>query len=111
MKLTIATWSLPSLTLVECAAFSKALGIGALDVGLFGRPALDKAALLAEVGRFILLDTGYSEDAEGNWEDRTIELCIETRRTLLRHPRAAPLILQFFPRHLLLFAYEHAVKG
>jgi TetR/AcrR family transcriptional regulator, tetracycline repressor protein len=71
----------------------------------------DKAALLAEVGRFILLDTGYSEDAEGNWEDRTIELCIQTRRTLLRHPRAAPLILQFFPRHLLLFAYEHAVKG
>jgi sugar phosphate isomerase/epimerase len=48
MKLTIATWSLPSLTLTECAAFSKALGVGALDVGLFGRPALNKAALLAD---------------------------------------------------------------
>jgi TetR/AcrR family transcriptional regulator, tetracycline repressor protein len=70
----------------------------------------DKAALLAEVARFILLDTGYREDAEGDWEDRTIALCIETRRTLLRHPRAAPLILQFFPRHLLLSAYEHAIK-
>ncbi len=71
----------------------------------------DKAELLGEVARFILLDTGYDDEAEGGWEERTITLCIETRRTLLRHPRAAPLILQFFPRHLLLSAYEHAVEG
>ncbi len=71
----------------------------------------DRAELLTEVARFILLDTGYEEGAEGSWEERTIALCIETRRTLLRHPRAAPLILQFFPRHLLLSAYEHAVEG
>jgi sugar phosphate isomerase/epimerase len=48
MKLTLATWSLPSLTLAECAALSRALGIGALDVGLFGRAALDKTALLSD---------------------------------------------------------------
>lgn len=71
----------------------------------------DKAELLSEVARFILLDTGYDDSNEGSWEERTIALCIETRLTLLRHPRAAPLILQFFPRHLLLSAYEHAVEG
>lgn len=71
----------------------------------------DKAELLAEVARFILLDTGYDEGAEGTWEERTIELCVETRRALLKHPQAASLILQFFPRHLLLDSYEHAVSG
>lgn len=71
----------------------------------------DKAEILSEVARFILLDTGYRDDMPGTWEDRTIELCKETRRALLKHPNAAPLILQFFPRHLLLDAYEHAVEG
>ncbi|MDE2437114.1 MAG: helix-turn-helix transcriptional regulator [Sphingomonadales bacterium] len=71
----------------------------------------DKAEILAEVARFILLDTGYDESAEGTWEERTIELCVETRRALLKHPQAAALILQFFPRHLLLDSYEHAVAG
>ena len=36
---------------------------------------------------------------------------METRRALLKHPKAATLILQFFPRHLLLAAYELAVAG
>lgn len=71
----------------------------------------DKAEILSEVARFILLDSGYSEDATGSWEDRTIQLCVDTRRALLNHPNAAALILQFFPRHLLLDAYEHAVEG
>lgn len=71
----------------------------------------DKAELLSEVARFILLHTGYREDMEGGWEERTIALCKETRRALLKHPKAAPLILQFFPRHLLLDAYEQAVAG
>lgn len=69
----------------------------------------DKAEILAEVARFILLDTGYDPASDGSWEEQTIALCIETRRALLKHPQAAPLILQFFPRHLLLGAYEKAV--
>jgi TetR/AcrR family transcriptional regulator, tetracycline repressor protein len=71
----------------------------------------DKAELLAEVARLLLIDTGYQEDMRGSWEERTIQLCVETRRSMLNHPNAAPLILQFFPRHLLLGAYEHAVEG
>jgi AcrR family transcriptional regulator len=97
-------------------------GLESFSLGLVARrmavkaPSLyyhfrDKAEILAQVARFILLDTGYDESARGTWEERTIALCIETRRALLRHPKAAPLILQFFPRHLLLASYEHAVSG
>ncbi|MCY4461037.1 MAG: TIM barrel protein [Albidovulum sp.] len=48
MKLSLASWSLPLCTLQEAAAISKALGIGALDVGLFYRSALNKAEILAD---------------------------------------------------------------
>lgn len=48
MKLSLTAWSMPSCTLEECAALSKALGINALDVGLLYRSALDKAELLSD---------------------------------------------------------------
>ena len=71
----------------------------------------DKAALLAEVARLLLIETDYQSSGDEKWEDSTIKICVETRRALLKHPNAAPLILQFFPRHLLLDAYEIAVAG
>ncbi len=71
----------------------------------------DKSELLEQVVRSLLLDAGSPVVANGDWVERTIELCIQTRRSLLRHPNAAPLILQFFPRHLLLAAYEQAVES
>jgi sugar phosphate isomerase/epimerase len=48
MYLSLTAWSLPSCTLEEAAAISRALGIGALDVGLFYRSALDKAEILSD---------------------------------------------------------------
>ena len=48
MYLSLTAWSLPSCTLEEAAGISKALGIGALDVGLFYRSALNKAEILAD---------------------------------------------------------------
>jgi sugar phosphate isomerase/epimerase len=48
MRLSLTSWSMPSCTLREAAAISKALGIGALDVGLFYRSALDKALILSD---------------------------------------------------------------
>lgn len=71
----------------------------------------DKAELLSEVARLILSETDYRDKSDSDWESMTIRLCVGTRRALLRHPHAAPLILQFFPRHLLLDAYEHTVKS
>ena len=48
MKLSLTTWSLRGLTLDEAAGLSRVLGIGALDLGYFYRPGLDKEALIAE---------------------------------------------------------------
>lgn len=48
MPLSLTAWSLPSCTLQEAADISKALGIGALDVGLFYRSALSKALILSD---------------------------------------------------------------
>ena len=48
MKLSMTSWSLPACTLEEAAAISTALGIGALDLGLFYRSALDRERLLGD---------------------------------------------------------------
>lgn len=67
----------------------------------------DKAELLAEVARFILLDLGLGEQPEElAWDEALVQVCLATRRALLRHHNAAPLLLQFFPRHIMLRGYE-----
>lgn len=48
MELSLPTWSLPSCTLAECAGIARALGVRALDVGLFYRAALDKGEVLGD---------------------------------------------------------------
>ncbi len=48
MSLSLTSWSLPACTLEEAAAISQALGIGALDVGVFYRSALDREELLRD---------------------------------------------------------------
>ena len=69
----------------------------------------DKRELLAEVA-LLLLDPTLLTLTETAWEERLIELCVLTRRSLLQHPKAAVLLLHFFPRQLLLDAYERAVS-
>jgi sugar phosphate isomerase/epimerase len=53
MKLSLTSWSLRECTLEEAAGIATILGIGALDLGYFYRPALDKALLLAEPERLV----------------------------------------------------------
>ena len=50
-KLSLTSWSLPACSLKEAAGIAMALGIGALDIGYFYGPALDKKRLLAEPER------------------------------------------------------------
>lgn len=69
----------------------------------------DRREVLAEVA-LLLLDPGTFELVETDWSERLIELCLKTRRSLLKHPRAASLILQYFPRHLLLDEYDRAAR-
>ncbi len=47
MRLSVPAWSFPALTLPEVAGVARAIGITAVDVGLFYRSALDRARLLA----------------------------------------------------------------
>jgi sugar phosphate isomerase/epimerase len=46
-RLSCTSWSFPACTLREVAGIARALGVGAVDVGLFYASALDRDALLA----------------------------------------------------------------
>ena len=73
--------------------------------------------LLAEAARLLLLRSPVPAlDPDVDWRDAVMKVSLASWRSILRHPRAAPLLLQFFPRHLLIDAYEHwvtlfALKG
>lgn len=70
-----------------------------------------KAELLSEVAKMILLDVKIPEHAPEEWEEAVLDLNVAVRRSILQHPNAAPLLLQFFPRRLLLGAYDRWIAG
>ena len=73
MKLSLTSWSFPALSLQECAAVSKALGVGALDVGLHYRSGLDRDLILSDpkaaaaplAGLGVALPNYYHQFGEG----------------------------------------------
>ncbi|MGQ0619485.1 MAG: TetR/AcrR family transcriptional regulator [Panacagrimonas sp.] len=69
-----------------------------------------KAELLSEIARLLLLDVQVPEAKDKHWKQALLDLSLATRRSILQHPNAAPLLLQFFPRHLLLAAYDHWIS-
>lgn len=80
----------------------------------------DKDELLEEVVRLLFLGLpdlqqrlGLPELKRGDlpFEERMVNLCVSARRALLKHPNAAVLVLQYFPRRLLLQAYEDAADA
>ncbi|MBN9794746.1 MULTISPECIES: TetR/AcrR family transcriptional regulator [unclassified Pseudonocardia] len=67
----------------------------------------DKAEILAEVARTIVLDTPRVPDpAAGQWREWLVEESTLFRRSLLRHPRAVPLVVAYFPQPLLVRLYR-----
>ena len=66
----------------------------------------DKNELLAEVALILLRDIDPPKIDENDWEKTVVRLCKSARRSILRHPNAAPLLLQFFPRRILLGGYD-----
>jgi TetR/AcrR family tetracycline transcriptional repressor len=70
-----------------------------------------KAELLSEAAKMILLDVRIPEHSPEDWERAVLDLNIAVRRSILQHPNAAPLLLQFFPRRLLLGAYDRWIAG
>ncbi|WP_422059668.1 TetR/AcrR family transcriptional regulator [Sphingopyxis sp.] len=94
-------------------------GLEELSLGLVARklgvrpPSLyhhfkDKSELLQEVARIMLVRLPAMKMTGSTYEERIITLCVSTRRQLLRHPNAAILILRYFPKHILLAAYDRA---
>jgi AcrR family transcriptional regulator len=71
----------------------------------------NKNALLAEVARLLLVDVVVPSPVPGE-DDREwfVQLSVAVRRSILRHPNAAALLLQHFPRHLLLSTYEKSLS-
>ncbi|WP_292959860.1 TetR family transcriptional regulator [Novosphingobium sp. UBA1939] len=70
----------------------------------------DKEELLVKVARLLLQRINVEQEIwSEDWETRTIELALATYRVTMRHPNAAPLALRFFPRQVVLPAYERTL--
>ncbi|MGL3823009.1 TetR/AcrR family transcriptional regulator [Sphingopyxis sp. R3-92] len=96
-------------------------GLDELSLGLVAKklgvrpPSLyhhfrDKSELLQEVARIMLVRMPVIAATGESFEEQMIARCVATRQTLLQHPNAAPLILRYFPRHMLLAAYNRATS-
>lgn len=96
----------------ECGLEELSLGLVAKKLGV-RPPSLyhhfkDKSELLQEVARIMLVRMPVIAATGETFEEQIIARCVATRRSLLQHPHAAPLILRYFPRHMLLSAYDRA---
>ncbi|MBD0021788.1 TetR family transcriptional regulator [Gordonia pseudamarae] len=63
----------------------------------------DKAEILAEVARAVLLEVPVVPDpaATDDWKSWLVEASTAVRHTLLTHQRAAPIVVEYFPRGML----------
>lgn len=67
----------------------------------------NRADLLAQVAGSILRGVKLPDPEPGHgWSEAVVDLCVATRRAILEHPNAAPLMLEFLPRQTLLGGYE-----
>jgi AcrR family transcriptional regulator len=70
-----------------------------------------KSELLAEVARILLIEGRLPAAVSGmDWREEIVRISLASWQSVLRHPNAAPLLLRFFPRLLLIDAYEHWAK-
>lgn len=70
----------------------------------------DRAEIMAEVARSIVLEIpAPRQGTPEHWIEWLVTLCVDLRRAVLRHPNAAPLLLEFVPRDLLTAHYDEAI--
>lgn len=70
----------------------------------------DKSDLLSELAKAMLAGAAIPDDDTSlDWRSYIVEVSVATRRSILERYRAAPLLLQFFPRQIMLAAYERAI--
>lgn len=71
----------------------------------------DKNEILAEVARAVVAGTKLPpRSATGDWAEWFTQLSLNFRAAVLRHRRAAPVLLQFMPRDALTDLYEQAAS-
>jgi TetR/AcrR family tetracycline transcriptional repressor len=71
----------------------------------------DKSAVLAEIARQIMLDADEPRRLPtDDWQEAVVSLSISAHRSILRHPNAAPLLLLYPPRHVVLSGYERTLR-
>lgn len=69
----------------------------------------DKNDILAEVARTIVAGTRFPrKSTTGDWAEWFTQLALNFRSAVLKHRRAAPVLLQFLPRDALTDLYEEA---
>ncbi len=71
----------------------------------------DKREILVAVARAIVAKTVLPrKPASGDWAEWFTQLSVNFRTAVLRHRRAAPILLQYLPRDLLTDLYEEAAS-
>jgi AcrR family transcriptional regulator len=71
----------------------------------------DKNEILAEVARAVVAATKLPpRSASGDWAEWFTQLSLNFRGAVLRHRKAAPVLLQFLPRDALTDLYEEAAS-
>lgn len=67
-----------------------------------------KEDLLSGVALSLLIEgTLPPIEADENWIERIVSISMSSWQSVLRHPKAAVLLLQFMPTSLMMGAYEH----
>ena len=72
-----------------------------------------KADILQDVARLVTREAAVPPDpANDDWQSWFVDMSTNFRRSVLRHPKTAPLLLEFFPRGLgfTLSTYERGAR-
>ncbi|CUU56768.1 Tetracyclin repressor, C-terminal all-alpha domain [Parafrankia irregularis] len=94
----LATFSMPGL--------ASAMSVRAASLYHHFR---DKAEILSEVARYMVSQTAIpARPSRDEWQEWFVSLAANLRDVLLEHPHAAPLMLQFPPRDILVAVTENS---
>jgi AcrR family transcriptional regulator len=71
----------------------------------------DRAEILRTVARTIVLETRIPDPTTcANWVDWFVGISVAFRRAVLKHRNAAPILLEYMPRDLLIESYEMSAQ-
>jgi len=69
----------------------------------------DRADIMAEVARLVVHETPFPKERNPDrWMDWFVQQAVNFRRTILKHPNVAPILLEFLPRDQLTALYDNA---